>query len=184
MMVLVHNGVGTGVVFDGQVYRGHNSIAGEFGHMVVGTDAPVICSCGKRHCWEAFSCVRSAVARYKNLSTEKGKRPGTIDFQQLVIRALRGDDVARAAIEETGRYLGVGLANLSVGFSPEAIVVSGTILLAWPIIARIVIDTVDQTLSKGFGRSTIIPSSLSERETLLGALSLTLTEKFGLIQTA
>jgi predicted NBD/HSP70 family sugar kinase len=184
MMVLVHNGVGTGVVFDGQVYRGHNSIAGEFGHIVVGTDAPVICSCGKRHCWEAFACVRSAVARYKTLSAGKGKRPGTIDFQQLVIRALRGDDLARAAIEETGRYLGVGLANLSVGLSPEAIVVSGTILLAWPIIARIVNETVDQSLSKGFGRSPIIPSSLSERETLLGALSLTLTEKFGLIQTA
>lgn len=184
IMVLVHDGVGTGIVFDGQVYRGRSSIAGEFGHMVIGPEAPVICSCGKRHCWEAFSCVRAAIARYKNLLGKKGKRPGTIDFPQLVSRALRGEEPARLAIEETGRYLGIGLANLSVGLSPEAIIVSGAILLAWPLIGDIVQETIDQSLSKGFGRSTIIASTLGERETMLGALSLMLTEKFGLMATA
>ncbi len=184
IMVLVHDGVGTGIVLDGQVYRGKSGNAGEYGHMVVGQDSPVVCSCGKRHCWEAFTCVRSAVARYESLLAGTGDLPESLDFQQLVARAIGGDEVARAAIEETGRYLGIGIANLTVGMSPEAIVVSGPILLAWPLISEIVHATVDRSLSHGFDRSPIIASSVGDRETLLGALSLILTEKFGLTQTA
>jgi predicted NBD/HSP70 family sugar kinase len=184
LVVLVHEGVGTGMVFDGQVYRGRNSIAGEFGHMVLGGEAPVVCSCGKRHCWEAFSCVRAAVARYEVATPRRPRGIAPPRFPQLVELALNGDPVARKAIEETGRSLGVGLANLSVGMAPEAIVVTGSILLAWPLIARVVEQTVSESLSAGFGRPLIIASTLGDKETLMGALSLVLTEKFGVTATA
>jgi predicted NBD/HSP70 family sugar kinase len=59
---------GTGIVFDGQVYRGDNGSAGEFGHMTIGQGAPVECASGSRECWEAFASERSALARFKNLS--------------------------------------------------------------------------------------------------------------------
>ena len=68
ILVLVEDGVGTGIVFDGQVYRGENGAAGEFGHMTIGQGAPVACASGSRECWEAFASERSALARYKNLS--------------------------------------------------------------------------------------------------------------------
>ena len=55
IMILASYGIGTGIVFDGQIYRGEYGAAGEFGHMVIGSDAPVNCSCGSRRCWEAFS---------------------------------------------------------------------------------------------------------------------------------
>ncbi len=67
ILVLVEGGVGTGIVFDGQVYRGENGAAGEFGHMTIGQGAPVACASGSRECWEAFSSERSALARYRNL---------------------------------------------------------------------------------------------------------------------
>jgi predicted NBD/HSP70 family sugar kinase len=184
IVVLVHEGVGTGLVFDGQIYRGRNSIAGEFGHMVIGGEAPVICSCGKRHCWEAFSCVRSAVARYLASAPRQSRGTPLPRFPQLVELALYGDPGARRAIEETGRYLGIGLANLSVGMAPEAIVLTGSILLAWPLIARIVEETVASSLSAGFDRPLIIASTLGDKETLMGALSLVLTEKFGVTASA
>jgi predicted NBD/HSP70 family sugar kinase len=176
--------VGTGVVFDGQVYRGRNSIAGEFGHMIIGPEAPVVCSCGKRYCWEAFACVRAAVARYRHMLPARAKRPNGFDFGELVKLAEGGDALALSALEETALYLGIGIANLSVGLSPEAIVVCGSILAAWPLISGIVQQTVDQRLSRGFGRSPVLASALTDRETLLGALSLVLTEKFGLVATA
>ncbi|HSE32136.1 MAG TPA: ROK family transcriptional regulator, partial [Pyrinomonadaceae bacterium] len=40
ILVLVEEGVGTGIVFDGQIYRGEGGAAGEFGHMTIGTGAP------------------------------------------------------------------------------------------------------------------------------------------------
>jgi len=184
IMVLVHEGVGTGLVFDGQIYRGRNSIAGEFGHMVIGGEAPVVCSCGKRHCWEAFACVRSAVARYVAGAPRQPRGTPPLRFPHLVELALNGDPLARRAIEETGRYLGIGLANLSVGMSPEAVILTGSILLAWPLIARIVEETVSGSLSAGFERPLIIASTLGDKETLMGALSLVLTEKFGVTASA
>src|SRR6187431_2876185 len=71
ILVLVAEGVGTGIIFDGQVYRGQQGAAGEFGHMVIGTNAPVPCSCGNRDCWEAFSSEGAAKARYLKLSEEE-----------------------------------------------------------------------------------------------------------------
>src|SRR5215218_662583 len=70
ILVLVEGGVGTGIVFDGQVYRGENGAAGEFGHMTIGQGAPVACASGSRECWEAFASQRAALARYKNLSKD------------------------------------------------------------------------------------------------------------------
>ena len=67
IFVLVADGVGTGIIFDGQVYRGVRGAAGEFGHMIVGSNAPVLCSCGNDDCWEAFASERAAIARYTKL---------------------------------------------------------------------------------------------------------------------
>ena len=74
ILVLVEDGVGTGIVFDGQVYRGENGAAGEFGHMTIGQGAPVACASGSRECWEAFASERSALARYKNLTSGRMER--------------------------------------------------------------------------------------------------------------
>ena len=77
ILVLVETGVGTGIVFDGQVYRGENGAAGEFGHMTIGQGAPVACASGSRECWEAFASERSALARFKNLSSGRNGKSTT-----------------------------------------------------------------------------------------------------------
>src|SRR6185295_7055295 len=117
ILVLVAEGVGTGIIFDGQVYRGQRGAAGEFGHMVIGTEAPVPCSCGNHDCWEAFSSEGAAIVRYQRLSGET--KPPPFGLQQLVDLALQGEADAKAALIETAHYLGVGISNLVVGFSPE-----------------------------------------------------------------
>lgn len=89
ILVLVAEGVGAGIIFDGQVYRGQRGAAGEFGHMVIGTHAPVPCSCGNHDCWEAFSSGRAALARYVKRSGKESRTP--IGFRELVDRALSGE---------------------------------------------------------------------------------------------
>ena len=74
ILVLVAEGVGTGIIFDGQVYRGQRGAAGEFGHMVIGTEAPVPCSCGNRDCWEAFSSEARPTLAILKLSGEENQR--------------------------------------------------------------------------------------------------------------
>jgi predicted NBD/HSP70 family sugar kinase len=176
IMVLVAEGVGTGIVFDGQVYRGQRGAAGEFGHMVIGTHAPVPCSCGNRDCWEAFSSERAALARYRKLAGEE--QASQLSFRAMVDRGLSGEANAKAALVDTALCLGVGISNLVVGFSPEAVVVGGEIARAWSLIESALKETIEHSIRRGLPSARILPSTLGEEPTLRGALSLVLARKF------
>lgn len=177
IMVLVADGTGTGIVFDGQVYKGKYSAAGEFGHMIIGKGAPVACSCGNYDCWEAFSSERAALARYQKM-VGANSAAYTNDFAELIVRAMGGERAAEEALLETAHYLGIGISNLIVGFSPEAVVVGGRIARAWPLVADALGKTVDRSIRRGLPSARIIASTLGDPPTLMGALSLVLANKF------
>jgi predicted NBD/HSP70 family sugar kinase len=181
IIVLVEEGVGTGIVFDGQVYRGRSGAAGEFGHMTIGQGAPVACAAGSRGCWEAFSSQRAALARYEQ---SKGVGAEKLDFKQLVDLALDEEGAARAALRETAHYLGVGIANLTQGLAPEAVIVGGPIVRAWPLIVGDIKAAVGEGICRGLPPAQIIASTLGEQPTLMGALSLVLTTKFTQVSLA
>jgi predicted NBD/HSP70 family sugar kinase len=174
IFVLVADGVGTGIIFDGQVYRGMRGAAGEFGHMIVGSDAPVPCSCGNDDCWEAFASERAAIARYNKLSGTN-QAP---NFASLIDRALDGEQNAKTALTETARYLGIGISNLVVGLSPEAVIVGGAITRAWPLIEKALTEKIERSVRRGVPSARILRSTLSGDPTLKGALSLVLARKF------
>lgn len=174
IFVLVADGVGTGIIFDGQVYRGVRGAAGEFGHMIVGSDAPVPCSCGNDDCWEAFASERAATARYQKL-IGASKTP---NFETLIDCAMAGEQKAQAALTETARYLAIGIANLVVGFSPEAVIVGGAITRAWPLIEKTLTEKIERSVRRGVPSARILRSTLSGDPTLMGALSLVLASKF------
>ena len=176
IMVLLAEGVGTGIIFDGQVYRGQRGAAGEFGHMVIGEHAPVPCSCGSDDCWEAFASERAAIARYRKLARISNKNQ--ITFKEVVDRALGGEENARIALVETARYLGVGISNLIIGFSPEAVVVGGEIARAWDLIESALTEAIEHSVRRGLPSARILPSTLGATPTLHGALSLVLASKF------
>jgi predicted NBD/HSP70 family sugar kinase len=177
IIVLVEEGVGTGIVFDGQVYRGQSGAAGEFGHMTIGQDAPVACAAGSRGCWEAFASERAALARYAGSIHGAGGKC-KIKFSQLVELAFGGDCDALSALRETARYLGLGIANLIQGLSPEAVIVGGPIVRAWPLIVGDIKSSVQESICRGLPPAHIIASTLGTEPTLMGALSLVLTTKF------
>ncbi len=180
ILVYIEDGIGTGVVLDGQIYRGIGGVAGEFGHMTLGSDAPVECANGNRDCWEAFASERSALARYATLlgNSEFASR---INFVELVALAYEGDENALAALKETAKYLGIGMGNLIQGLSPEAIIVGGTIVKAWPLIGDDVKAAANSGVCQGISTTRIIPSTLGAEPALLGAFSLILANKFASI---
>lgn len=177
ILVLVEEGIGTGIVFDGQVYQGERGVAGEFGHMIIGTGAPTACASGGYECWEAFASERAALARYAKLS---GPQDGSaqISMAELIDRALRGDRPAVSALVETARYLGVGVSNLMKGLSPESVIVSGSIVRAWALIEKEIKKVVEESRCSMPMALRIMPSSLGEQPTLMGAFSLVLAGKF------
>jgi predicted NBD/HSP70 family sugar kinase len=181
IMVFIAEGVGTGIILDRQIYRGEGGAAGEFGHMIIGERAPVPCSCGGYDCWEAFASGRAAVARYASLIDDTGgvgEDARQMSFAQLIDRALDGEEAAREALRETARYLGKGISNLIVGFSPEIVVVGGAITRAWELVSDILADAVKRSIRRDLPVARITPSTIGAQASLMGALSLVLADKF------
>ncbi|HZI20828.1 MAG TPA: ROK family transcriptional regulator [Pyrinomonadaceae bacterium] len=177
VLVLVAEGIGTGMVFDGQIYRGEGGGAGEFGHTTVGEGAPVACAAGSRRCWEAFASERAALARYEMLTRRPPGRARP-KFTQLVDGALEGDGAARTALVQTAHYLGLGISNLISGLSPEAIIIGGPVARAWPLIVGEITQVVEENRCLIRPSVRIIASTLGEQPKLLGAVSLVLASKF------
>ena len=176
IFVLVEAGIGTGIVFDGQVYHGESGAAGEFGHMTIGTGAPVACAVGTRECWEAFASERAALARYRTLADQPTSE---VSFAQLVDRALAGEQAAHEALLETAHYLGVGIANVLKGLSPSAVIVGGGIARAWSLISDRVKSAVEaNSVCRGLPPARIVASTLGQNPRIMGALSLVLAGKF------
>jgi len=176
IMVFIAEGVGAGIIFDRQVYRGEGGAAGEFGHMIIGDRAPVPCSCGSYDCWEAFASGRAAVARYSKLAGASAAR--AMSFAQLIDRALAGEQSAREALGETARFLGIGISNLIVGFSPEVVIVGGAITRAWDLVSDLLSETVRRSVRRDLPFTRIIPSTIGDRASLMGTISLVLADKF------
>jgi len=174
ILVYIENGIGTGIVLDGQIHRGKGGAAGEFGHMRIGTNAPVECGTGSRECWEAFASEKAALARYARISGDGVQ----MTFSKLVKLANDGDETALNVLRETADYVGIGLGNIIQGLSPEAIVIGGTISKAWHLIGDDVFRAVERVVCYGVPSIKIIPSTLGSEPTLLGAFSLVLADKF------
>jgi predicted NBD/HSP70 family sugar kinase len=177
ILVLVEEGLGTGIIFDGQVYHGMVGGAGEFGHMTIGKGAPVACAAGSDECWEAFASERAALARYVQKNPDAKNQQ--ITFTQLVDYAFAGDQAAKESLIETAQYLGLGISNLTKGLSPEAVILGGEIARAWPLIADHLHNAIAQnSICRGLPSSVAFASTLGEDTRLMGALSLVLAGKF------
>jgi predicted NBD/HSP70 family sugar kinase len=177
VMVLVEEGIGTGIVFDGQVYRGENGAAGETGHMIIGSNGPIECASGSRACWESFASERAALARYVKLA--RGPENVQISFAELMDRALQGEMAAQTALIKTAHYIGIGISNIIKCFSPKAVIVSGNMTRVWSLIEEPLKAAVEEnSICRGLPASSIIPSTLGEQTRLMGTFSLTLGNKF------
>lgn len=169
--VMVAEGIGTGIVINGEIYRGEDGAAGEFGHMFVAEDAPVACSCGRRDCWEAHASEKAMLAKYGNSPS--------VSMEQLIRNAEAGDVRALSVLRETATFMGIGISNLIMGFSPKTVIVSGRITRAWNIIQDEILSYGRRSIRQDIAGATIIPSTLGDSPTILGSISLVLVRKFG-----
>ena len=148
--LMASDGVGVGAVINGELLRGQNNIAGEFGHTPINIDGPQ-CLCGLSGCWEAYTSNLATLSRYlgRTLSRTSLKASPESDGDSLTIadlikRARAGDARAVMAIQTTARYLGLGLGTVVAALNPARIYIGGEITAAWDLIE----DTVRTALAE------------------------------------
>ena len=180
VFVSASDGLGVGVSFQREVLRGRHNLAGEFGHLLLSMDGPK-CSCGSNGCWEAYVSNRATLARY--FGTEPNAKGATLpsDFtiDDLLARALGGDLKARAAVQMTGKYLGVGLALIVNALDPSAVYVGGEITAAWDLIEPPLRTAfLERALTQAVATTPIRPVATVEYPRLRGAAALVTAPAF------
>jgi transcriptional regulator of PTS gene len=124
IVVTIEQGVGMGIVIDGEVFRGTRGCGAEFGHTKVHLDG-ALCRCGQRGCLEAY-VADYALLREADVSlpAPSGKTPA--ERLDLLFEASRsGNPTARSIIQRASRMFAMGLANLLNIFDPKLVILSG-----------------------------------------------------------
>lgn len=176
--VAVTEGIGVGMVLNGQLVRGPAGMAGEFGHVVMREDGPP-CNCGNHGCWETLASNTAAVRYY----TEAGaRRPAAVStpptFEDLLRLAEQGDAAAGQALDLMAHYLGEGIAMLVMGLAPSLVVVFGEVTQAWERVGPIIQARVEGRLHTP-AKTQIVPTDPAVETRLRGTIALVLQKHFG-----
>ncbi|MEO6655131.1 MAG: ROK family transcriptional regulator [Pyrinomonadaceae bacterium] len=184
--VTVSEGIGTGIIANGQLLRGAHGVAGEFGHVSIRENGE-LCKCGNRGCWEIYASNTAAIRDYMT-ATDGGraaKNNGHSDgrqapsFEDILRLADQGDAKAGEAIDRMAHNLGVGLAILTIGIAPRKIVLIGEITQAWDRIYPIISRVIGERSPSGQSVTQIVPAQANERPRLRGSVALILQKHFG-----
>jgi glucokinase len=133
VMVTLGTGIGGGIVANNRLVRGANGFTGEIGHVVIDPDGPP-CPCGRRGCWERYAsgsglarlAREAAVGKRLNRIVElAGGDPEDVRGENVQHAAREGDSDALAVIDLFGKWVALGLANLTNVLDPEAFVLGG-----------------------------------------------------------
>jgi glucokinase len=169
MYVTIGTGIGTGLLLDGKLYRGVDQSHAEIGHHLVDPSGPP-CVCGFRGCWESLAAGPAMVAWVeRNAPTEYPHRAG-LTAKRICELAQQGDTWAMRAVDNEGRYLGLGIANLVTMFVPEIIVLGGSVMKS----AELFLEEIRKTIVAScrlvpFEKTELALASLGEDSNLIGA---------------
>ena len=167
--VTIGTGIGGGMIFDGQLYRGVDGAHPEMGHQVIDLAGPS-CSCGLRGCWEALAAGPAMAALFKAQAPADYPNRESITARRICELAQRGDAIARKATDQEADYLAIGLANLINLFTPDAIVLSGSVMKS----AGLFMDRIRAVIRSGCRfvpaeKTELTLASLGDDTNLIGA---------------
>jgi glucokinase len=145
VLMTLGTGIGGGIILDNRIWRGSTGAGAEIGHMVVVADGEK-CGCGGIGCLEVYASAPATVRRFVRMIS--GGRDsslasavaegGEITASMIYEAACAGDETAKEALEETGRYLGVGVTTIANVIDPEAVLFSGGLAGAADILLPVI----------------------------------------------
>lgn len=185
--VNIGEGVGAGIVLNGQLYKGATYSAGEIGHTTVEMDGPR-CTCGNYGCLQSLvsgpALVRQAVQRLeageRSLIREQcGEDPEAITGEMIAQAARQGDPLAIDLFRRVGRYLGIGLANLINTLNPRKIILGGGVTNAADLFLEETRRTIhERAMDTPANAVSIVITNLGEYASAIGAVTIVLDGLF------
>jgi len=182
-VVTVSEGIGVGMIINGQLVKGSTGVAGEFGHVSL-IENGIQCRCGNQGCWETLASNFAAVRYYAESNTHRKGEVGSksdmarITFDDLMRLFEQGDPKAQRALNQMAQHLGAGLAMLISGLAPDVLVVVGEVTRVWEKVGPAVELAVK---SRAYTHATtrILATDPELQPRLKGTIALVLQQHFG-----
>jgi len=183
VMYTLGTGVGGGIIIDGKIVQGFDSVAAEIGHMAIVPDLEAIqCGCGKMGCLETVSSA-TGIIRMAKEAVQRGDRTTLSEVENIMAKdvldaAKAGDEVAVRIVKRAAYYLGRSMAMLAVILNPEYFIVGGGVSKAGEFLfeqIREVFEKYTQDASKAGVK--IVAAQLGNNAGVVGAAGLIINDK-------
>lgn len=180
IVVTLGTGLGSGFVANGELIYGHDSFAGELGHVIVNRSGRQ-CGCGRKGCLETYVSAtgikRTAfklLADHLEDSEFRNITYNDLTAEMITKAALNGDTLAIEAYEYTGTMLGQALADAVTITSPEAIILFGGLAKAGKYIFEPTKRSMENNMLSNFrDKVKLLPSGIDGKNAaVLGASAL------------
>lgn len=191
VVVRVGNGIGAGILCNGQLLHGNGAGVGEIGHIVV-VEAGERCSCGNHGCLETIASSRAVVKRAKTIAQqERGSylHQFAATTEQITITTVvqafqAGDPFLAPVVHEVGHHLGRMIANLASVLGMPRILLCGSVTdFGEPLLAIIRQEVGQRSLSGRINTPQIDMVSLTTNLSdlvIMGAAATLLANELGL----
>ncbi len=185
VMMTLGTGIGGGIILNGKLWLGANEGGGEIGHQIISPDGR-LCGCGNFGDLESMANRDAIVERalrkiYLGRKTDLTDmvKPKYLDLTPALIAeaAGKGDELAIEVLDETGRYVGIGVANTINFLNVEMVVIGGGISQAGPVLWDPIMRTVRaNALMEALEVCRVVPAALGDDAGVLGGVVLVLQE--------
>jgi glucokinase len=149
-VVTVGTGIGTAFIRDGEIFRGFNQLHPEGGHIPIDPNGPK-CYCGARGCWEVLASGSAIADQAKKLLLEYpesiiriDRDAHRLDAKSVIAAAREGDELGKRILEQSAKYLGLGLVNLIHFHMPECIILTGGVMRSFDIFHPFLVEIIRQ----------------------------------------
>jgi len=175
VVINARHGIGAGIIINGQLFQGDGGGAGEIGHVIVVPDGGQLCRCGNRGCLETIASANALIERVHALVSQsiptQFQQEITLDTIEQAF--ISGDPLARQAVLETGRYMGMAISSLVGTLDIQKIVLIGDMTrFGQPWMDAIQGVIFQATLSRLAQETQIEIGQLGEDNIILGASAM------------
>ena len=189
ILVKVGRGIGSGIVFGGEIFYGDGFSAGEIGHVVVDPSG-VLCTCGHYGCLETKASTNALMEDVERIARANPssklydlvKRGDELTPEAVLEAHLNNDFTIRPVIERSGRYLGAAIAHLVAALNIRNIYIAGSMAQFGPALLEPVQQEVDRLSFPALtNQINIRISDLGPEIVALGAAALVLNYEMGVV---
>ena len=181
LWVTVSTGIGGAVIIDRKLVRGHNSCAGEIGHVKVEYEHPVRCSCGQMGCAEAHGSgtaitrmFAEKVQENKELADLLAIKNWPVDAKYCAILARKGNEDTMEVYHTAGKYIGRALSYAANLLNPHKIYIGGGVADSLELLMPALLEEFVRATVKPCANIEIVRTALAYDAALLGAAALVL----------